>query len=427
MILDVVYNHLGPDGNHLAAFAPDYFTDRYKTDWGAAINFDGPNNDPVREYFVANAAYWIDEFHFDGLRLAATQSIYDGSPDHILSTIGRTVRTAARGRKTIVVTENEPQQVKLLRPLEQGGHGFDGMWNDDFHHSALVALTGRGEAYRTDYQGTPQEFISMAKRGFLYQGQRYSWQKKRRGTRTNDIPSSAFVVFLENHDQVANSAYGWRLNRLSSPGRIRALTALLLLGPGTPMLFQGQEFASNAPFLYFADHKPELARLVHKGRRDFLAQFPSLACPAIQELIDDPSSPETFSRCKLDFTQRQQHAPAYALHLDLLRLRREDRVFHANRPNAVDGAVLGSHAFVLRFFGADGNDRLLFVNLGRDLNLSSAPEPLLAPDEGKSWRALWTSENPRYGGDGATATDNELGWHLPGEAAVVMISGDEGS
>ncbi len=419
VILDVVYNHLGPDGNYLDAFAADYFTDRYKTDWGRAINYDGDGSAPVREYFLANAGYWIDEFHFDGLRLDATQNIYDASADSILSAISRRVRAAAGGRSTIVVTENEPQQVKLVRPLDKGGHGFDGMWNDDFHHSALVALTGRSEAYLSDYLGAPQEFISMAKRGFLYQGQRYQWQKQRRGSLTTGIPLSAFVTFLENHDQVANSGDGLRPSGLASPGRHRALTALWLLTPGTPMFFQGQEFSASSPFLFFADHEAELAALVHKGRKDFLAQFPSLAHPTVQARIDDPASPATFEKCKLDLSERQTHGEAYAFHRDLVRLRREDPVFHAETAN-VDGAVLGAQAFVLRFFALNGEDRLLLINLGRDLLLAPAPEPLLAPSEGSSWQLVWSSEDPRYGGDGATATDNPQGWHLPGEAAAVM-------
>ncbi len=419
VLLDVVYNHLGPDGNYLGQFSSDYVTDRYQTDWGPAINYDGPNCGPVREYIAANARYWIDEFHFDGLRLDATQNIYDNSEEHILATINRCVRQAANGRATIVVTENEPQQIRLVRPMEEGGYGFDGMWNDDFHHTARVALTGRTEAYFTDYRGTPQELLSTAKRGFLYQGQYYIWQKKRRGTRTTAVPPAAFVLFLENHDQVSNTG-GKRPWQMTSPGRYRALTALLLLSPGTPMLFQGQEFASSSPFFYFADHKPELARLVYKGRKESLSQFPSLATPAMQERILDPADPATFARCKLDFSERDQHAAAYALHRDLLRLRREDAVFRAQRYGGVDGAVLAPLAFVLRYFGENGDDRLLLVNLGADVLLAPMPEPLFAPDEGMCWETLWSSEDARYGGDSAVAEERQDGWRLPGESAVVM-------
>jgi maltooligosyltrehalose trehalohydrolase len=419
VIHDVVYNHLGPDGNFLCEFSADYVTDKYKTDWGPAINYDGPNSAPVREYVAANARYWIEEFHFDGLRLDATQNIYDSSREHILARIGRSVREAARGRGTIVVAENEPQHIQLVRPVSEGGYGFDGMWNDDFHHTTHVALTGRIEAYFTDYRGTPQELISAVKRGFLYQGQHYVWQKKRRGTRTAGAPPAMFITFLENHDQVSNTG-GKRPWQSAAPGRYRALTALLLLSPGTPMLFQGQEFASSRPFFFFADHKPDLARLVCKGRKEFMAQFPSLATPAMQELIPDPADPATFERCKLDFSQRTTHAPVYALHRDLLRLRRDDPVFRAQQTGGVDGAVLGPHAFVLRFFSPEGDDRLLLINLGQDTLLRPAPEPLLAPDTEVGWEVLWNSEDPRYGGDSAVAVEGEDGWHLPGESAVVM-------
>jgi maltooligosyltrehalose trehalohydrolase len=419
VILDVVYNHLGPDGNYLGQFSKSYVTDRYKNEWGEAINFDGPDAGPVRDYFVANAGYWIEEFHIDGLRLDATQQIFDASPDHILAAVGRRAREAARGRSVLLVAENETQEVRLIRPLDQGGCGLDAVWNDDFHHSAFVALTGRNEAYYSDYVGGAQELISAVKYGFLYQGQRCSWQKKRRGTPALDIPALHFVTYLENHDQTSNSAGGLRLHRLTSPGRLRALTALLLLAPGTPMLFQGQEFAASSPFLFFADHPGELARQVRKGRADFLKQFRSVAAFEQHDELADPSDPRTFERCKLDFSERQSHAEAHALHRDLLRLRREDPVFRAQTPRGVDGAVLAAEAFVLRFFGA-GDDRLLLVNLGRDLRLGSAGEPLLAPLADKAWEILWSSEHPRYGGGGAAPVEAEGTWRVPGHAAVAL-------
>ncbi|HXG13439.1 MAG TPA: malto-oligosyltrehalose trehalohydrolase [Gemmataceae bacterium] len=425
VILDVVYNHLGPDGNYLKQFAEDYFTDRYKCEWGEALNFDGPGAGPVREFFIANAGYWIDEFHLDGLRLDATQQIFDGSPEHILAAITRRVREAGRGRRTLIVAENESQHAQLVRPPERGGYGIDALWNDDFHHSARVALTGCREGYYTDYRGAPQEFISAVKWGYLYQGQRYKWQQKRRGMPALDLEPARFVTFLENHDQVANSARGLRCHQLSSPGRFRALTALTLLAPGTPMLFQGQEFASSRPFFYFADHHPELAKLVRKGRADFLAQFRRIALPEVQARLPDPADMRTFERCKLDFAERQQHAEAYALHRDLLCLRREEPVFRAQRPRGVDGAVLGPHAFVLRYFGDDRNDVLLVVNLGRDLHFDPAPEPLLAPPEGKQWKVRWSSEDIRYGGDGTAPLDTEENWRIPAEAAVVLVPAEQ--
>ena len=264
----------------------------------------------------------------------------------------------------------------------------------------MVALTGRNEAYYTDYHGTPQELISAVKYGYLYQGQHYSWQKQRRGTPAFDLAPSVFVNFIQNHDQVANTARGERIHTQTSPGRYRAMTALMLLAPATPMLFQGQEIAASAPFLYFCDHDPELASMVKTGRTEFLRQFPS-----IKSLIDaasdggarlaDPGSLETFERCKIDWSERERHADVYALHVELLRLRREEPAFAAGRGRRVDGAVLGADALVLRFFGDDGehrDDRLLLVNLGRDLNAPIVPEPLLAPPEGCVWETAFSTD-----------------------------------
>jgi maltooligosyltrehalose trehalohydrolase len=423
VILDVVYNHLGPDGNYLGQFAKDYFTDRHKTDWGAAINFDGPNSGPVREYFVANAAYWIDEFHLDGLRLDATQNVYDDAPpnEHILADIGRAVRKAAKGRATIVVNENEVQHSELCRPLDRGGYGLDALWNDDYHHSALVALTGRREAYYKDYRGDPQEFVSAAKYGYLYQGQWYSWQEQRRGRPGLDLPPAAFINFLENHDQVANSALGLRVHQRTSPGRYRALHALTLLLPGTPMLFQGQEFAASSPFLFFANHVPELGEKIVAGRAEFLEQFESLKDPDMQARFASPISEETFRKCKLDFRERETNAAAYRLTKDLLALRRTDPAFRAQRPRGLDGAVLGPRAFALRYFQPDGRDRLLVVNLDRELPLTTCPEPLLAPPVGHAWEVALSTDAPEYGGSGVYLPDTpDAGWRLPGESATVL-------
>ena len=420
VILDVVYNHLGPDGCVLRQYAAEYFTDRYVNEWGDAVNFDGEGSAPVREFFTANAAYWIDEYHLDGLRVDATQQMFDASGEHVLGAIARAARAAAGTRSILLVAENEPQHVLVTAPWERGGYGFDALWNDDFHHTARVALTGRREAYYMDYAGRPQELISAVKRGFLYQGQHYAWQKKARGTPTRRVPASAFVGYLENHDQVANSARGARLHTLSAPGCWRALTAVLLLGPAMPMLFQGQEFAASAPFLYFADHQAELARLVRKGRTEFLQQFPSIATVEVAEALADPGDRATFERCKLDFSERERHPWAYALHRDLLRLRRDDPVFAAQGAHGVDGAVLGDDAFVLRFFGEADDDRLLTVNLGADLALDIMPEPLLAPPVSMRWTLLWSSEHPRYGGAGALSPATSGAWTIRGQSAVVL-------
>ncbi len=420
VMLDVVYNHFGPDGNYLKEFSPAYFTDKYECEWGEPLNFDGENAGPVREFFLTNAAYWVEEFHLDGLRLDATQNIFDASPDNIMAAIGKRVRESAHGRLTIIVAENEPQLTNLVRPIESGGYGLDALWNDDFHHSSMVAMTGRKEAYYTDYLGKPQEFISMVKYGYLYQGQRYKWQKQRRGTSGLRLAPAKFITYIQNHDQIANSGRGRRVQFATSPGRLRAMTALLLLSPGTPMLFQGQEFASSSPFYFFADHEVDLARLVAEQRITFLTQFRSLATSEMLPHLVDPKNLSTFEQCKLDFSEREGNRPVYDLHRDLLHLRREDPLFSAQTPGGVDGAVLAEECLLLRFFGEAENDRLLLVNLGRDLQLDPAPEPLLAPPDGMIWQTLWSSEDPRYGGTGTPKLDSEDNWRIPGHAAIVL-------
>jgi maltooligosyltrehalose trehalohydrolase len=422
VVLDVVYNHFGPSGNYLHIFAPAFFSKRYANEWGDALNFEGPDAGPVREFVLANAGYWIDEFHFDGLRLDATQQVFDASADHILAAVGREVRRKAGGRSTLVIAENEPQDTTLVRPADRGGYGLDALWNDDFHHSAMVALTGRAEAYYSDTRGDAQELVSAAKRGYLYQGQYYHWQKNRRGTAALDLPPARFITFLENHDQVANSARGQRGHQLTSPARWRAMTAFLLLMPSTPMLFQGQEFSASAPFLFFADFTGELADAVRRGRREFLSQFPSLREYAFTGSLDDPGDRRTFERCKLDFAERALHAPIYALHKDLLRMRREQRAFG---PSAgVDGAVIAPRALLLRFFTAAPDDeRLLIVNLGADVSQSSFAEPLLAPPARCDWRVAWSTDEPRYGGSGRVDLNPLAPWRIPAESAIVFEPG----
>jgi len=420
VLLDVVYNHFGPDGSYLHRFSPWYYHPECTTDWGRAVNFDGPHSAPVREFFTANATHWIDEYHLDGLRLDATQNMYDRSPEHIVTAIVRAARGAAKGRRIYVVAENEPQHTELLDPPASGGSDIDALWNDDFHHSATVALTGRAEAYYSCHGGAPQEFISVAKHAFLYQGQYYPWQKQRRGTLTTGIAPFRFVNYLDNHDQVANSGRGYRCHMLTSPGRYRAMTALLLLLPGTPLLFQGQEYAASTPFFYFADHREEIAESVKVGRAAFLAQFRSLASTRMQGVLPDPANPDTFVRSKLDHAERHRHRETWELHRSLLALRRTDPVFACRRPGRLDGAVLGPEAFVLRFGCDDPETRLLLVNLGVDLLLEPAPEPLLAPPRGAEWSILWSSEDPTFGGRGVAALGTCESWWLSGHAAAVL-------
>jgi maltooligosyltrehalose trehalohydrolase len=405
VLLDVVYNHLGPDGNYLREFSRDYFTSRYTTPWGESLHFDGEGSAPVREFFLTNAAYWMQEFHLDGLRLDATHTIYDASEEHILAAVARRVRESAPDRATVVIAEDEPQRTSLLAPPSEGGWSVDGIWHDDFHHSARVAATGRREGYVKACTGSAAELAKNAA-WFVTEGGR---------------GHAGLVNFLQNHDQVSVLLPGGRrLYQLTSPGRWRALTALLLLGPGTPMLFQGDEFAASAPFLYFADHQPELARLVREGRAAYLAQFASLADPAVQDTLPDPGDPETFRRCRLDHTERERHALAVRLNRDLLAIRRSGAAL--DRAPPVEATALSEHAFALRTARGRHGTTLLLVNLGSDLDVAEGSQAIVAPPPGSKWSFRWSSDDVAYGGPGIPGAAR-LGLLLAGESAVLLSAG----
>jgi|688.fasta_scaffold15490_3 maltooligosyltrehalose trehalohydrolase len=416
VVLDVVYNHLGPEGNQMISFARDYLTDKYMTEWGQTVNFD---NAESRSFFLTNARYWIEEYHFDGLRVDSTDRIYWSTPISILQELTQVVKAAGGKKKTVVIGENEPQETKLLKPYEKGGYGFDMLWNDDFHHTACVRLTGKREAFFTDFLGTPQEFISCLKYGYLYQGQYYSYHNKNRGSLNLNIPHQSLMIFLENHDQIANTGHGHRLHEKSDPGNYKALVALLLLSPNTPLIFQGQEFNSKQPFYYFADHHPALARQIHAGRKETLAIFPRLATAEARQVMPDPGDPLTFTQCKLDFSDREKNQAILTLYRDLINLRKTDPVFKKMQSIKIDGAVLGPDAFLIRYFGEEAGDRLVIINLGSDQILNPAPEPLLVPGAEHNFEILWSSESIVYGGEG-TPPINIPHWKLVGHSAIVL-------
>ncbi len=412
VILDVVYNHLGPSGNTLSKFSPDYFHKTHRNDWGDALDFTQP---AVRELYIANARYWIDEFHLDGLRFDATQAIHDASERHILGDLCAAARSAAPNRTLWLVGENEPQDVRLLHE-----HGFDALWNDDFHHTARVASTGVIDGYLHDYGGTARELVSALRHGFLYQGQLYPWQRNPRGTSTRGLSRARFVHFLENHDQAANLGFGERLGELSDPATLRALTALVLLTPSIPMLFQGQETGSKKPWEFFCSHTGELGAAVRRGRAGFTAQFQRLASPAAQATRRDPTALATFEACILDPAERDFRRPIVGFHRDLLHLRAKDPAFTATQRDALDAALLGEQTFVVRCFGEDPEgDRLILVNLGPTFYRAALPEPLLAPPAGTGWELLWSSEDVRYGGHGTPTPFTHQRLAIPGRSTLV--------
>lgn len=420
VILDVVYNHFGPIGNFLRDFAPMFFGK--PGEWGDTMNYDGPGSIPVRRFVCENAAHWIREYHLDGLRFDATQGIYDSSSEHVISEIARAARAAAGSKRIFLVGESETQDVRLLRDSRAYPDGLDALWNEDWHHAAYVALTGRRQAYFTDYQGTAGEFASMARHGFLYQGQWYSWQTRPRGGFSIGFPSSAFVAFLENHDQAANTGLGSRLVSQVDRGKWRAVTALLMLGPQLPMLFQGQEFASTRPFTYFADHHGELGDAVRRGRLEFLSQFPGLTSSEMADRLPSPSSREAYQACKLDHCECASQMSDIALHRDLLQLRRRDAVLSrvGTAGVAVECSSPAATIVLVRYLAAEGH-RLLVVNLGAD-HLSPMNDPLFAPAPGTQWSVVWASEHPDYGGGGIAPFVEAGRWLIRGASATLLES-----
>ena len=419
VILDVVYNHLGPTGNFLGRFDRRWQSPRHRNEWGEALNFDDEGASGMRALVLSNVRYWIREFHFDGFRLDAAQQIFDDSADHILAAIARTAREAAGPRSVIVVAEHEGQDARLMRSPAEGGYGLDGIFNEDFHHSCRVALTGVREAYFSDYRGTSREWLAAAQWGFLFQGQYYPWQQQPRGTPALDRDPAQFLCFLENHDQVANSAAGRRLIDLTSEAWWRALSALLLLGPWTPLLFQGQESGAETPFWYFADHGPDLQPAVLAGRREFLSQFKRFAEGAVPSTSRDTIGDDLFEACRLR-REPPRAVPCTRLYADLLTMRRDDPTLaqHAVR---LSGSTAGERTLLLRFEGTTpALDRLLVVNLDPDLDLAALPDPLVAPPVGFQWHPCWCSEDARYGGSGVAAAAPPARLIATGHAATIF-------
>ncbi|MGH8299366.1 MAG: malto-oligosyltrehalose trehalohydrolase, partial [Steroidobacteraceae bacterium] len=321
VMLDVVYNHFGPEGNYLHLYAPQFFTDRHSTPWGAAIDFESAASHPVRDFFIHNALYWLEEYHLDGLRLDAVHAIFDGSEPGILTRIARGARQGpGRERPVYLVLENLANEARRLGvPGEP--NTFDAQWNDDCHHCLHVLLTGESHSYYADYHERPHALLcrSLAQ-GFAYQGERSRHLGGPRGEGSSHLPPSAFVSFLQNHDQVGNRALGERLTQLSRPEALRAAAAVLLLAPSPPMLFMGEEWAAPEPFPYFCDFEPGLAQKVRQGRLREFAHF--------QGSVPDPCAAATFASAHLQWNRRAEssHARMFDHYRRLLALRRRDIV-----------------------------------------------------------------------------------------------------
>lgn len=317
VVLDVVYNHFGPDGAYLPAFSQHVLTSRHATPWGQAVDFDGPESEGVRRYFLENALMWLREYRFDGLRLDATFAIIDDGPTHLLAELSESVSRLG-GPKRLLIAEDPRNQRNVVLPREQGGLGLDAVWADDFHHSLRVRLAGEGRGYYRDFSGSSADLARTLLGNWFYRGHHSTARGAPRGTPASDLPPDRFVYCIENHDQVGNRPDGSRLNRDIPEAAYRAASALLLFLPQLPMLFMGQEWGAGTPFLYFTDHEGELGRQVSAGRRREFEYFSS------GTEAPDPQDESTFLRSKLDWSEpeREPHAATLRLYRDLLKLRR---------------------------------------------------------------------------------------------------------
>lgn len=374
VLLDVVYNHFGPEGNYLHAYAPDFFNPRHTTPWGAAINFDGENNRAVRDFFVHNVLYWLEEFHLDGLRLDAIHAICDDSSPDIIEEIAEAFKSV-RGpnRHVHMVLENEHNQAHYLGRADAGTLlQATAQWNDDIHHVFHVLATGESDGYYSDYAAEPTRLLGRClTQGFAYQGEASTFAHgKLRGEPSGHLPPAAFINFLQNHDQIGNRAFGERLSHLASPAVMEAITAILLLSPQPPLLFMGEEFATTQPFLFFCDFGPELARAVTEGRRREFSRFARFSDPAARERIPDPNAEATFSDCVLDWAVID-HAPHRAVlerHRALLSLRRQwisPRLADIGNGDS-KMTLLSTHALNLRWRLGDGSLLTLIANFGEE-------------------------------------------------------------
>ncbi len=401
VFLDVVYNHFGPEGNYLNVYAPQFFTDRHETPWGAAVNFDGDGSEQVREYVINNALYWIQEYHIDGLRLDAVHAIVDDSEKHLLEELAERVQEGPGAERHVhLVLENESNTASYMR-----SGLYRAQWNDDFHNSLHVSLTGEESGYYGGYSDAPTRLLARCLgEGFAYQGEPSLYRGgEKRGEPSADLAPTSFVSFLQNHDQIGNRAFGERITDLAPPEAVRAAAAIYLLSPQIPMLFMGEEWAAEEPFLFFCNFEEDLAPLVTEGRREEFASFPEFADPETRGRIPDPGAGETFEKSVLDWTGAGEHENWFGFYKELLRLRREEIL---PRLRDMPGGETAHRLVGDRGVGAQwalGDGSLLTLTA----NLSSEPLPGFEQATGKLL----------YATEGATEGERELppwsvAWYL---------------
>lgn len=410
VLLDVVYNHFGPEGNYLNSYAPQFSTDRHHTPWGNGINFDGPQSRVVRDFFIHNALYWLTEYHLDGLRLDAVHAIADDSTPDVLTELADTVRSSlAPDRHIHLILENDRNQARYLQRTDRcRPRTYTAQWNDDIHHALHVLITGEKDAYYSDYSQQPLNQLGRCLvAGFAYQGEASAFRDgQSRGEPTDNLPPTAFISFLQNHDQIGNRAFGERITKLADPRAVRAAAAILLLAPSVPMIFMGEEFGAETPFLFFCDFEKDLAAAVTAGRRAEFDKFPLFRNPADRERIPDPNAPATFEASRLNWNAiaQPQHEKWLRFYSRLMKLRYEHIVPHLSAPCGLKAKyeLQGDRGLSAHWKFADKSELTLLANLGNEplTGLTPPPLPAIYASEGSvdslkhgtlpSWSVLWS-------------------------------------
>ena len=392
VLLDVVYNHFGPEGNYLASYAPQFFTDRHRTPWGDSINFDGPESRVVRDFFIHNALYWLNEYHIDGLRLDAVHAIIDDSTPHILTELADAVRNSIEpDRHVHLILENDHNQARYLRRTEGcQPQSYTAQWNDDVHHALHVLITGERDGYYLDYSERPIDQLGRCLvNGFAYQGEASVHRNgKTRGESTQGLPTTAFVSFLQNHDQIGNRAFGERIIKIADCRAVRAAAAILLLAPSPPLIFMGEEFGAQTPFLFFCDFEKDLAAAVTAGRRNEFAHFARFNDPVEREQIPDPNAATTFeaSHLRWDSIDQPRQRDWLRFYRELIKLRCQHIASRLSTACAVhaDYKIHGGHGLTAHWNFPGQSKLILMANLDTDFLsglIAPASQIIYASDE----------------------------------------------
>lgn len=392
VLLDVVYNHLGPDGNYLGAYSPFYFTSHHHTPWGPAVNLDAEHAEHVRGFFIENALHWIREYHFDGLRLDATHAMIDESHRHFLAELTARVHASVTDRQVLLIAEDCRNLDHMIKPEKEGGWGLDAVWSDDFHHEVRRSLAGDHEGYYQDFSGTMADLCATIQRGWFFCGQRAEHFGRPRGTDPAGIPLERFIFFIQNHDQIGNRAFGERLNHQIAAANYRAASVLLLSIPETPMLFMGQEWGASAPFLFFTNHHGELGAAVTEGRRSEFKAFSIFADPSAREKIPDPQNQDTFERSHLNWKElnAEAHASLHRFYEAMIRWRLSELVPMNIRPEDFTASPLSDKALALEYRLA-GQPRYRVI-----VQWQSEGRHDLTTGVAERWETIVSSEDKRF-------------------------------